>query len=125
MSQSHARSLLATLLLPLLACTTAPPAETDADASRELELPFEAFTLDNGLEVLLHQDHSDPVVAVAVLYHVGSARESPGRTGFAHLFEHLLFQNSENVGPGGFINGVPARGGTFNGGTSNDTICFA
>lgn len=124
MSQLPARLLFAALLFPVLACAPAPPAETGADASGELELPFEEFTLDNGLQVLLHQDPSDPVVAVAVLYHVGSARETPGRTGFAHLFEHLLFQNSENVGPGGFINGVPALGGTFNGGTSNDTTIY-
>ena len=81
-------------------------------------------SLDNGLDVVLHQDHSDPIVAVAMLYHVGSARETPGRTGFAHLFEHLLFQNLENVGPGGFINGIPALGGTFNGGTSNDSTIY-
>lgn len=116
--------LLVFPLLPLLACTVVPPSDTDTAPDIELELPFEQYALENGLQVLLHQDHSDPVVAVAVLYHVGSARETPGRTGFAHLFEHLLFQNSENVGPGGFINGVPALGGTFNGGTSNDTTIY-
>ena len=124
MPHPRPRHTLAVLLLPLLACTAVPPAGTDTDADTELRLPFEAYSLDNGLQVLLHEDHSDPVVAVAVLYHVGSARETPGRTGFAHLFEHLLFQNSENVGPGGFINGVPALGGTFNGGTSNDTTIY-
>ena len=124
MAQSYARALLTSLVLPIVACTTVPPADTSADAVPDLQLPFEQYALENGLQVLLHEDHSDPVVAVAVLYHVGSARETPGRTGFAHLFEHLLFQNSENVGPGGFISGVPALGGTFNGGTSNDTTVY-
>lgn len=91
----------------------------------ELSIPFEKYILDNGLEVVMHQDHSDPIVAIALLYHVGSAREVPGRTGFAHLFEHLLFQSSENLGEGAFITGIPALGGVFNGGTSNDmTIYF-
>ena len=111
---------------PLLALATAcgPAAAPPADDEAELSLPFDTYVLDNGLEVVLHEDHSDPIAAVAMLYHVGSARETPGRTGFAHLFEHLLFQNSENVGPGGFLNGVPAIGGTFNGGTSNDSTIY-
>jgi len=111
-------------LLVALAGCAASPVRPVGDDGAELQLPFEKYVLGNGLQVLLHEDHSDPIVAVAVLYHVGSARESPGRTGFAHLFEHLLFQNSENVGPGGFINGVPAIGGTFNGGTSNDSTIY-
>ena len=64
-------------------------------------IDFEQFKLDNGLNVLLHVDRSDPVVAVALTAHVGSAREKMGRTGFAHLFEHLLFLESENLGKGG------------------------
>ena len=115
-------SVIPTLLVALAAaCAPALPAD---DGAADLRLPFEAYVLDNGLEVVLHQDHSDPIVAVAMLYHVGSARETPGRTGFAHLFEHLLFQNSENVGPGGFINGIPTLGGIFNGGTSNDSTIY-
>lgn len=66
-----------------------------------LSIPFEKFTLDNGLDVILHVDDSDPVVAINLAVHVGSARERPGRTGFAHLFEHLLFLDSENLGYGG------------------------
>ncbi|MEP1143636.1 MAG: pitrilysin family protein [Henriciella sp.] len=84
-------------------------------------LPYEEFTLDNGLTVLFHVDRSDPVVAVSLTAHVGSAREKPGRTGFAHLFEHLLFLESENLGPGG-LDKLSARigGSGANGSTSRD-----
>jgi zinc protease len=124
MSLHRRPRVIATLFLALATACAPSPSAPPTDDAAELRLPFEKFVLDNGLEVVLHQDHSDPIVAVAMLYHVGSARETPGRTGFAHLFEHLLFQNSENVGPGGFINGIPALGGTFNGGTSNDTTIY-
>jgi len=108
------------LIVALVGCQATPTTDTSG-----LAVAFEKYELDNGLEVVLHQDASDPIVAVALLYHVGSAREMPGRTGFAHLFEHLLFQSSENLGEGGFINAIPALGGNFNGGTSNDmTIYF-
>ncbi|MEO2128886.1 MAG: pitrilysin family protein [Christiangramia sp.] len=82
---------------------------------------FETFNLENGLKVILHQDHSDPVVAVALTAHVGSAREKEGRTGFAHLFEHLLFLESENLGKGG-LDKLSARigGSGANGSTSRD-----
>ncbi|MEL6378342.1 MAG: pitrilysin family protein [Pseudomonadota bacterium] len=79
-------------------------AAQDADGtegSAALSIPFEKFTLDNGLDVVLHVDKSDPVVAIDLAVHVGSAREVTGRTGFAHLFEHLLFLDSENLGYGG------------------------
>src|SRR5688500_14481530 len=65
------------------------------------KVEYEKFTLPNGLEVIFHVDRSDPVVAVNLTAHVGSAREKTGRTGFAHLFEHLLFLESENLGKGG------------------------
>ena len=68
---------------------------------QEFKIDFEKFTLDNGLEVIFHIDRSDPITAVALTFHVGSAREKVGRTGFAHLFEHLLFLESENLGKGG------------------------
>lgn len=105
--------------LMISACQTS--SET---ASDEFSLDYEKYVLDNGLEVVLHQDKSDPKVAVAVLYHVGSNREKPGRTGFAHFFEHMLFQNSENVGAGNFIKYVNELGGTFNGGTSTDQTVY-
>ncbi|MGB0423397.1 MAG: M16 family metallopeptidase [Flavobacteriales bacterium] len=63
---------------------------------------FEEFDLKNGLHVILHEDHSTPIVAVTVMYHVGSKNEDPSRTGMAHFFEHLLFEGSENIGRGEF-----------------------
>lgn len=86
-----------------------------------LNVSFEKFTLDNGLEVIFHKDYSDPVVAVELMVHVGSAREIEGRTGFAHLFEHLLFLESENLGKGG-LDKMSARigGSGANGSTSRD-----
>jgi len=90
----------------------------------QLKIDYEKYTLANGLQVVLHQEKSDPKVAVAIQYHVGSNREKPGKTGFAHFFEHMLFQNSENVGAGNFIKNVNALGGTFNGGTSNDGTVY-
>ena len=85
------------------------------------EVDYETFTLDNGLKVIFHIDRSDPVVAVALTSHVGSAREKKGRTGFAHLFEHLLFLESENLGKGG-LDKLSARigGSGANGSTSRD-----
>lgn len=89
-----------------------------------LKLHIEKYTLDNGLEVVLHQDKSDPIVAAAIVYHVGSNRELPGKTGFAHFFEHMLFQNSENLGPGKFIKNIGSFGGTLNGGTWQDGTIY-
>ena len=87
----------------------------------ELSISFEKITLDNGLDVVFHIDRSDPVVAVELMAHVGSAREIEGRTGFAHLFEHLLFLESENLGKGG-LDKMSARigGSGANGSTSRD-----
>ena len=95
-------------------------------ASQESSAPvfkvdYISFTLRNGLQVIFHVDRSDPVVAVALTAHVGSAREKEGRTGFAHLFEHLLFLESENLGKGG-LDKMSARigGSGANGSTSRD-----
>ncbi len=92
-----------------------------ANAQQEFKIDYEKFTLSNGLEVIFHIDRSDPVVAVALTAHVGSAREKEGRTGFAHLFEHLLFLESENLGKGG-LDKMSARigGSGANGSTSRD-----
>ena len=81
---------------------------------------YEQYTLENGLDVVLHIDRSDPIVAVAVTYHVGSARERPGKTGVAHLFEHLLFLDSEHLGPGGIDVLSDKVGGSMNGSTNQD-----
>lgn len=87
----------------------------------EFTVNYEKFTLDNGLEVVLHKDDSDPVTAVALTFHVGSAREVEGKTGFAHLFEHLLFLESENLGKGGLDKMSSRVGGSgANGSTSRD-----
>jgi zinc protease len=87
----------------------------------ELRIDYEKIELDNGLDVIFHVDKSDPVVAVELMVHVGSARETEGRTGFAHLFEHLLFLESENLGKGG-LDKMSARigGSGANGSTSRD-----
>lgn len=95
-------------------------APSDAPTPRALELPYTLFTLPNGLTVILHQDHSVPIVAVNVWYHVGSARETPGRTGFAHLFEHLMFEGSAHVKEGEFDTLLEAVGGDNNGSTTPD-----
>jgi zinc protease len=95
--------------------------DTNTESSPEFKVEYEKFTLDNGLEVILHVDKSDPVVAVSLTAHVGSAREIEGRTGFAHLFEHLLFLESENLGKGG-LDQMSARigGSGANGSTNRD-----
>ena len=66
-------------------------------SDKKLSVAYEKYTLPNGLEVVLHQDKSDPIVSTAIMYHVGSSREEKGKTGFAHLFEHMLFQESEHI----------------------------
>ena len=106
-------------LVVLLASTTPALAQTPP-ASPKIEVPYSEFTLPNGLRVILHEDHSVPVVTVNVWYHVGSARERPGRTGFAHLFEHLMFMGSGHVKPGEFDEWLEAAGGDNNGSTNND-----
>jgi zinc protease len=108
---------LATLLLPVLSsCQAGGP---------EFKIAYQQYQLDNGLSVVLHEDHSDPVTAVAILYHVGSDREEVGKTGFAHLFEHMMFQSSQHVGEDQFFQKIQAAGGMLNGGTSSDqTIYF-
>ena len=94
-------------------------------STSELKIENEKYTLDNGLQVILHEDKSDPIVAVAVLYHVGSNREVKGRTGFAHLFEHIMFQESQHIPQDQFFKKIQNAGGTLNGGTWNDgTIYF-
>ena len=82
--------------------------------------PIEQFTLDNGLRIVLNQDHSVPVVSVAVYYDVGSRNEREGRTGFAHLFEHMMFQGSENVPKAAHFQYISNAGGTMNGTTSSE-----
>ena len=89
-----------------------------------LKIDFEKYELANGLDVILHVDRSDPIAAVAILNHVGSARETESRTGFAHLFEHLLFKMSENLKEQEFFQVIQNNGGTLNGGTGNDATTY-
>lgn len=96
-----------------------------AKTSKEkLSISYEKYTMPNGLQVVLHADHSDPVISYAIMYHVGSSREIPGRTGFAHLFEHLLFSGSENVPTGKFDKLIESMGGSNNGFTSKDVTTY-
>jgi zinc protease len=87
---------------------------------RKLEVPYTQFALPNGLNVILHEDHTIPFVCVDAWYYVGSAREKPGRTGFAHLFEHIMFEGSKNVKPGEFDRLLESAGGDNNGSTAED-----
>ncbi|MGE5245530.1 MAG: M16 family metallopeptidase, partial [Betaproteobacteria bacterium] len=84
-----------------------------------MNIPFEKHTLDNGLDVLLHEDRDCPIVAVNVWYHVGSKNERPGRTGFAHLFEHLMFEGSEHYDRG-YFHPLQGAGAALNGSTNAD-----
>src|SRR5687768_1835435 len=107
----------------------APPRTVGSAATTMLrdhaiDIPFQKRTLPNGLSVVVHEDHADPLVAVYVAYHVGSARETPGRTGFAHLFEHMLFQGSAHVPEGAHFKLISAAGGTLNGTTSLDRTVY-
>lgn len=87
-------------------------------------IAFEEYDLDNGLHVILHEDHSTPIVAVSVSYHVGSKNEDPSRTGFAHFFEHLLFEGSENIGRGEYMKLIQDNGGVLNANTSFDRTFY-
>ncbi|MGV3504644.1 MAG: M16 family metallopeptidase [Adhaeribacter sp.] len=86
----------------------------------ELVIPYSKYVLPNGLTVVVHEDHSDPIVHVDVTYHVGSAREEVGKSGFAHFFEHMMFQGSDNVGDEAHFKIVSQAGGTLNGTTNRD-----
>src|SRR5574343_118590 len=88
------------------------------------KVTFEEFDLDNGLHVVLHQDNSAPVVVTSVMYHVGAKDEQPNRTGFAHFFEHLLFEGTKNIGRGEWFKIVTSHGGTNNANTSDDRTYY-
>lgn len=122
----HARliGLAAVLGLAALGSPTAAaqdqPARPAGEGRATLTVPYTQFTLANGLHVILHQDKTVPVAAVNLWYHVGSGREKPGRTGFAHLFEHIMFEGSQHVPEGSFDSWLEAAGGSNNGSTSED-----
>lgn len=88
------------------------------------KIEFTEYTLDNGMHVILHQDNTTPIVAVSVLYHVGAKDEEEGRTGFAHFFEHLMFEGTENIPRGEYMNIIQANGGVLNANTSHDRTYY-
>ncbi|HWR98979.1 MAG TPA: pitrilysin family protein [Prolixibacteraceae bacterium] len=110
------KSVLWTLFLAAIAFASFKAQAKDAG----LSIPIERYTMKNGLTVVLHEDRSDPIAAVAVYYHVGSSREVAGKTGFAHLFEHMMFQKSENVPEDQFFKNIQGAGGSLNGSTNQD-----
>jgi zinc protease len=117
----------AALAFLVVACTAAaqqPPAARPAAASDAIRIPFETYTLPNGLTVILSADRATPTVAVVAWYHVGSKNELPGRTGFAHLFEHVMFTGSGHVPYGLHDKLTEGVGGSNNGTTSNDRTTY-
>ena len=110
-------------VMPRAAAADTPPAQapdTTKGAKVEVHIPYTQFTLDNGLNVIVHRDPALPIATVNVWYHVGSKNERPGRTGFAHLFEHIMFEGSAHVPEGEFDNLLEAAGGVNNGSTTQD-----
>ena len=122
--------LIIGILVSLAACQTNETSHEKvavadkSSQSTDFKIPFEKYQLDNGLTVILHQDTSDPIVAMATIVHVGSNREKPGRTGFAHFFEHMAFNDSENVPQGANRKMIEELGGTRNGGTWSDGTMY-
>jgi zinc protease len=112
--------LSAMLFLASISYGQAKLVEKVTQKGSELVIPYEKYVLPNGLTVIVHEDHSDPVVHVDVTYHVGSAREEIGKSGFAHFFEHMMFQGSDNVGDEQHFKIVTEAGGTLNGSTNRD-----
>src|SRR5919199_2724000 len=106
-------------LSPLFVCALAV-LSAQAQGPRNVRVDFKETTLKNGLRVITVEDHSAPVIAVSVTYNVGSRDERQGRTGFAHLFEHMMFKGSENVGSGEHFYLIFNNGGTMNGTTNED-----
>ncbi|MGA0212888.1 MAG: M16 family metallopeptidase, partial [Flavobacteriaceae bacterium] len=97
---------------------------TWSTSNAQTKINYLEYDLPNGIHVILHEEHSTPIVAVSVLYHVGSKNENPERTGFAHFFEHLLFEGSQNIGRGEYSKLVEKNGGTLNANTSQDRTYY-
>ncbi len=112
--------VLALALAPQLLMAQAKLVEKVEQKGDQVVIPYEKYVLPNGLTVIVHEDHSDPIVHVDVTYHVGSAREEIGKSGFAHFFEHMMFQGSDNVGDEQHFKIVTESGGTLNGTTNRD-----
>lgn len=114
--------LLFVVLITISISSNAQPklVEKISKIGSEVIIPYEKYTLPNGLTIVIHEDHSDPAVYVDVTYHVGSAREEIGRSGFAHFFEHMMFQGSDHVGDDQHFKIVSEAGGNLNGTTNSD-----
>src|SRR4051794_13441709 len=97
---------------------------TSSAAVRPPKLQYEITSLPNGLTLVLEEDHSTPIVHLMLVYHVGSKNEKPGRTGFAHLFEHLMFKGSKNVDPEAHTSIIASVGGQSNAYTTDDETVF-
>jgi zinc protease len=118
---------LALALVISVAAVAAPrsdAAPVPASPAQEVKIPIEQHTLKNGLRVVLSEDHAAPTVSLCITYDVGSRNELPGHTGFAHLFEHMMFQGSENVGKGEHLILVRVNGGDVNGTTNDDATNY-
>ena len=113
-----------TIALVAVCATFFLACKQESSTSAKLSVDYTKYELDNGLDVILHQDKSDPIVSLTVQYDVGSSREKIGKTGFAHLFEHMLFQESENVGQDEFFKKIQDAGGTLNGSTWKDGTIY-
>ncbi len=113
-------AVVATCLLSPVAFGQTKMIEKVTKKGDEIIIPYEKYVLPNGMTVVLHEDHSDPIVHVDVTYHVGSAREEIGKSGFAHFFEHMQFQGSDHVGDEQHFKIITAAGGTLNGSTNQD-----
>src|SRR5690606_23476739 len=107
----------------ILSCALTVASIVTVFAQKE-RIKFEEYDLPNGLHVILHQDKSTPIVSVSIMYHVGSKNEDPKRTGFAHFFEHLLFEGSPNIERGEFMKIVQENGGVLNANTSHDRTYY-
>lgn len=95
-----------------------------ANGQTQAKVEYTEYDLDNGLHVILHQDHTSPNVMVALMYHVGAKNEDPSKTGFAHFFEHLMFEGSENIDRGEYMKIIQANGGTLNANTTQDRTYY-
>ena len=119
MNKLRTTGLLISALLILLSVSSCKKTSEE-----KLSIGYEKYIMPNGLQVILHTDNSDPMISYAIMYHVGSSREKPEKTGFAHLFEHLLFGGSENVPAGTFDKIIEGVGGNNNGFTSSDVTTY-
>lgn len=112
--------LISTAQTPVVNAPKAKLLQTVSKKGNEIVIPFQRYQLPNGLNLIIHEDHSDPVVHIDMTYHVGSNREQPGRSGFAHFFEHMMFQGSDHVADEEHFRIVTESGGTLNGTTNLD-----